>query len=185
MEMTLLTPPAVASSRRRVRQPVFDERLRIAATLSHACRPGVLSHDGALALAGEARVIEVSSGETVFSRQQPATDLWLVLEGRVALGSRCGAGALQQRRSAEAGGWIDLASALLRGFRLADEEAGPQTGSLQLQQRKRAVAQELGTTAETFSRTLAQLSRTGLIEVRGYSIRLLDVPALRMLADGA
>jgi CRP-like cAMP-binding protein len=59
------------------------------------------------------------------------------------------------------------------------------TGVLKLEQRKRAVALELGTTAETFSRTLRQLNRQGLIEVRGYSIALLDVPSLRRLAEPA
>ncbi len=53
---------------------------------------------------------------------------------------------------------------------------------MQLQQRKRAVAQELGTTAETFSRTLAQLNRMKLIEVHGYTIALLDLDALEKLA---
>jgi len=54
-----------------------------------------------------------------------------------------------------------------------------------LQQRKRAVAQQIGTTAETFSRTLRQLSQDGLIAVEGYAITLLDVDALRRLAEPA
>ncbi len=59
----------------------------------------------------------------------------------------------------------------------------PLTGTLRLQQRKRTIALQLGTTAETFSRTLHQLRRQNLIEVHGYDIRLLDVPGLRSLAD--
>jgi CRP-like cAMP-binding protein len=74
---------------------------------------------------------------------------------------------------------------LLDHARLDEADGGRQTGSLQLQQRKRAVAQELGTTAETFSRTLAQLSRNGLIEMHGYALRLLDVQALQRLAGRA
>lgn len=61
---------------------------------------------------------------------------------------------------------------------------GPQR-SLKLHQRKRAIAQQLGTTAETFSRTLRQLTRRGLIEVRGYTITLLDLDGLRSLAEPA
>lgn len=57
------------------------------------------------------------------------------------------------------------------------------TGTLLLQQRKRQIALQLGTTAETLSRTLRQLCQRGLIEMRGYVIHLLDVPALQRLAD--
>jgi CRP-like cAMP-binding protein len=74
---------------------------------------------------------------------------------------------------------------LLAHAEIDADGAGAPTGSLRLQQRKRAVAQELGTTAETFSRTLAQLSRQGLIGVEGYVIRLLDLAALRRLAEPA
>jgi CRP-like cAMP-binding protein len=68
----------------------------------------------------------------------------------------------------------------------ADIELGgalPATGSLLLRQRKRVIAAQLATTAETLSRTLRQLSERGLIEVHGYEIRLLDVPGLARLAD--
>jgi CRP-like cAMP-binding protein len=252
MEMTLMTMPATASARRRPRPAAVDSRQRIAALLSRACRPGALSHDGALALAAEAQVREVPAGGVVFTRQQQATDLWLVVDGRVSLGMHASTG-LQRRRSVQSGSWLDLASPLLHGAHLEDAEAQtavrvcqvplhavlrcarhhacvmpalasamaadmaalidatrglmtkdvlarcatwlldqapveePEEGApptLQLQQRKREIAQELGTTAETFSRTLAQLSRSGFVEVQGYSIRLLDVAALRRLADG-
>jgi CRP-like cAMP-binding protein len=56
---------------------------------------------------------------------------------------------------------------------------------LRLQQRKRAIALQLGTTAETFSRTLRDLSRHGLIDVKGYSIELLDIEGLRGIAGTA
>jgi CRP-like cAMP-binding protein len=56
------------------------------------------------------------------------------------------------------------------------------SGLLHLGQRKRTIALQLGTTAETFSRTLHQLKREALIDVRGYDIRLLDVEGLRRLA---
>ncbi|WP_395699970.1 Crp/Fnr family transcriptional regulator [Aquabacterium sp.] len=63
------------------------------------------------------------------------------------------------------------------------DDATALTATLRLQQRKRTIALQLGTTAETFSRTLHQLRRQNLIEVHGYDIRLLDVPGLRQVAD--
>jgi CRP/FNR family transcriptional regulator len=222
--------------------------------LRQACQPGALSAAAASALAAVAFEERLPAGTPVLSRDQAAVALWLVARGSVALGLRCG-GALQQRRSVEAGEWLDLGSALLHGRYSEDAEAqtnavvwqlplqavlrcaqvhpsvmpalatalaaqvrglidgtralmtkdvlgrcaswllahaeiergadGRLAGRLRLQQRKRAVAQELGTTAETFSRTLRQLSRDGLIEVQGYSITLLQVEALQQLADPA
>jgi CRP/FNR family transcriptional regulator len=54
--------------------------------------------------------------------------------------------------------------------------------TVRLQQRKRSIALQLGTTAETFSRTLRQLSEQGLIEVDGYAIALHDLDGLQRLA---
>lgn len=51
-----------------------------------------------------------------------------------------------------------------------------------LNQRKRSVALQLGTTPETFSRVLSQLRGKGVIDVQGYHITLLDLVALRKLA---
>jgi len=255
MDMTALaTMPARARQRRREPAPDADLLQRLEPALLQACAPAVLSADAARSLAAHAVERVLPAGAAVFSRAEPAAGLWLVLEGRVVVGLRCG-GELQQRRSVQAGAWLDVASALLQGGYLEDAQAqvpsrvcllplpavlqaarhhacvmpaiatgmagelaalldvarglmtkdvlarcatwlldhaqfdapngAARTGSLQLQQRKRAVAQELGTTAETFSRTLAQLGRNGLIEMQGYAIRLLDVPALRRLADGA
>jgi CRP-like cAMP-binding protein len=255
MEMTALAAMPVPLRHRR-RDASTDTGLlqRLEPALLQACAPAVLSAEAARALAAHAVERAVPAGAPVFGRDEPAAGFWLVLEGRVALGVRS-AGSMQQRRSVQAGGWLDLASALLQGRHLEDAEAqvpsrvcllpltavlqagrqhacvmpavatgmagelaalldatrglmtkdvlarcatwlldharldeadgGRQTGSLQLQQRKRAVAQELGTTAETFSRTLAQLSRNGLIEMHGYALRLLDVQALQRLAGRA
>lgn len=72
---------------------------------------------------------------------------------------------------------------LLEHAELERDEQGRLAGSLRLKQRKRALAQQLGTTAETFSRTLRQLSRMGLVEVKGYDLRLPDVQGLRQLAQ--
>ena len=54
-----------------------------------------------------------------------------------------------------------------------------------LVERKRDVAAQLGITPETFSRNLRALSTRKLIEVSGYSIKVLNLPALRALAQGA
>lgn len=51
--------------------------------------------------------------------------------------------------------------------------------TLQLKGTKRALAAELGTVSETFSRTLAKLREQGLIEVDGPSITLLNPQKLR------
>ncbi len=60
---------------------------------------------------------------------------------------------------------------------------GRGVGEVCLRQRKRAVALQLGTTAESFSRTLRQLRSMGLVAVHGYTIELLDLAALRRVAD--
>lgn len=52
-----------------------------------------------------------------------------------------------------------------------------------LHERKRDIAAQLGITPETLSRLLRQLSRKGLIEVRGYTVSVQDLPALRTIAS--
>ena len=53
--------------------------------------------------------------------------------------------------------------------------------TLQLKGTKRALAAELGTVSETFSRTLAKLRDQGLIEVDGPSITLVNPQRLRAM----
>jgi len=53
---------------------------------------------------------------------------------------------------------------------------------LQLNERKRDIAAQLGMSPETLSRQMRQLSRRGLIEVRGYQVRVLDSAGLQRLA---
>lgn len=60
---------------------------------------------------------------------------------------------------------------------------GRATADVELNQRKRSVALQLSTTPETFSRVLSQLRSKGLIAVQGYRITLLDLVALRKLAE--
>jgi CRP-like cAMP-binding protein len=60
---------------------------------------------------------------------------------------------------------------------------GKATAEVELNQRKRSVALQLSTTPETFSRVLSQLRSKGLIAVQGYRITLLDLVALRKLAE--
>lgn len=53
---------------------------------------------------------------------------------------------------------------------------------LVLTERKQAIAQQMGMTSESLSRALRRLSDTGLVAVRGYSLKLKDLAALRNLA---
>lgn len=55
--------------------------------------------------------------------------------------------------------------------------------TVELRDRKRNIAAELGITPETFSRVMRALSRKALIEVHGYSISVLDPEGLRRLAS--
>ena len=55
--------------------------------------------------------------------------------------------------------------------------------ALQLNERKRDIAAQLGMSPETLSRQMRQLTRVGLIEVRGYQVRVLDSVGLQRLAQ--
>jgi CRP-like cAMP-binding protein len=66
--------------------------------------------------------------------------------------------------------------------RCASEVASDGTITVSLSERKRDIASQLAITPETLSRLLRQLSRKGLIYVMGYTVKVLDVAALRTLA---
>ena len=70
----------------------------------------------------------------------------------------------------------------LANWLLSHVEAGAQSGSIVLRQRKRAIASQLGTTPETLSRVLRMFITAGVIRVRGYTIDLLEIDSLRALA---
>lgn len=64
--------------------------------------------------------------------------------------------------------------------------AGAETGAaapLRLCERKRDIASQLAITPETLSRLMRSLNRQGVISVAGYSVQVLDVAALRRLAE--
>jgi len=52
-----------------------------------------------------------------------------------------------------------------------------------LKQTKRELASQIGTIAETLSRALKKLSSSGLIEVKGPEITILDPDGLSQLAE--
>lgn len=52
-----------------------------------------------------------------------------------------------------------------------------------LKERKRDIAAQLAITPETLSRLLRQLQRKGVLAVRGYTVQVLDLPALQTLAQ--
>lgn len=54
--------------------------------------------------------------------------------------------------------------------------------SISLNERKRDIAAQLAITPETLSRMMRQLNRKGVIEVRGYCVKVLDLPSLQALA---
>jgi CRP-like cAMP-binding protein len=66
--------------------------------------------------------------------------------------------------------------------RCASEAASDGSVTVSLTERKRDIASQLAITPETLSRLLRQLSRKGLIDVAGYTVRVLDLAALRALA---
>lgn len=66
--------------------------------------------------------------------------------------------------------------------RCAGEAASDGSITVSLNERKRDIASQLAITPETLSRLLRQLSRKGLIYVAGYSVKVLDLAALRALA---
>ena len=55
---------------------------------------------------------------------------------------------------------------------------------VKLQDLKRDLAAQLGVTPETLSRLMRSFSRQGVIDVAGYSVRVLDLAALARLAGG-
>lgn len=80
---------------------------------------------------------------------------------------RCAHWLLQQARQASSGA-------------MASPLAGP--WRVELRERKRTIAAQLGITPETFSRVLRELTRKALIEVHGYNVALLDPAGLQALA---
>ena len=60
--------------------------------------------------------------------------------------------------------------------------ASPDRGRVKLNQHKRVLASELGTSPETFSRALARLRLLGCIAVKGYAVDVLNVDGLCQLA---
>lgn len=76
---------------------------------------------------------------------------------------------------------------LLEELRVLGQGEGSSTAQTQLvlSQRKCAIASQLGTSPETFSRSLRQLREMGVIASKGYRIWILDVPALVRLAQSA
>jgi CRP-like cAMP-binding protein len=59
--------------------------------------------------------------------------------------------------------------------------AGARSCELRLQERKRDIAQQLAMTPETLSRLMRTFEGRGWLSVRGYQVRVHDVPALHAL----
>ena len=67
---------------------------------------------------------------------------------------------------------------------LLELPARPGTNTVVLKQTKRELAAQIGTIAETLSRALRKLKASGMIDVDGAEITILDPDALAELADG-
>lgn len=69
----------------------------------------------------------------------------------------------------------------LAAWLLQHHKQSAANGSMQVQlnERKRDIAAQLAIAPETLSRMMRELKRKGLIEVQGYRVQLLDLPALQ------
>jgi len=67
--------------------------------------------------------------------------------------------------------------------RCAPEDATPNQGVVRLAERKSDIASQLGMTPETMSRLMRTLSDQRVIDVEGYTVKVLDLLALGRLAD--
>lgn len=71
---------------------------------------------------------------------------------------------------------------LLQHAEVRADSHGHTFATVEMRERKRHIASQLAITPETFSRMLRHLSDRGLIEVMGYTIRVLDLARLRTVA---
>ncbi|WP_119153657.1 Crp/Fnr family transcriptional regulator [Caldimonas tepidiphila] len=102
--------------------------------------------------------------------------LMTVLAGRVRDLTEGTLGLMQKDAEARCATW------LLQHAELRRESAGHSTAVVEMRERKRSIASQLAITPETFSRVLRHLSDKDLIEVRGYTVRILDVEQLGRVA---
>lgn len=82
---------------------------------------------------------------------------------------------------------VTLQNTMMRTARFLLQQAlahGNQKYIIQLEAPKHILASRLTVRPETFSRTLQQLERAGLIRVHGKTLEILDKEALSRLADG-
>lgn len=102
--------------------------------------------------------------------------LMTVLAGRVHELTEGTLGLMQKDAEARCATW------LLQHAELRREVGGHSTALVEMRERKRSIASQLAITPETFSRVLRHLTDKRLIEVRGYTVRILDVEQLGRVA---
>ncbi|MEK8031494.1 Crp/Fnr family transcriptional regulator [Ideonella sp. DXS29W] len=251
--VTLERPDAPSPRHSSSRTAAFDATSgsAVADALQRAFHPSELDPADASLLAQIAIRHAFAAHAPVLQHGSPNSSLWLVARGRVSVGMHDAQGHWRQTRGANAGEWLDVASAWLGGalfeeavaatdavvYELPLEEvqalcnerprvaqlliealalrirqttdtarelavkdvpsrlagwlldhlspAQPGPARVKLDQHKRLLASELGTSPETFSRALARLRALGCIAVKGYSVDVLDVEALSRLAGRA
>lgn len=99
-----------------------------------------------------------------------------VLAGRVRALTEGTLGLMQKDAEARCATW------LLQHAEMCRDAAGHSTAIVEMRERKRSIASQLAITPETFSRVLRHLTDKRLIEVRGYTVRILDVEQLGRIA---
>jgi CRP-like cAMP-binding protein len=105
-----------------------------------------------------------------------AEGLIRLLAGRVRLLTEGTLGLMLKDAEARCATW------LLEHAEVKPGSDGSKTALVALRERKRAIASQLAVTPETFSRVLRQLRERQVIDVAGYTVKVLDVEALRRAA---
>ncbi|MHC4561892.1 MAG: Crp/Fnr family transcriptional regulator [Planctomycetota bacterium] len=152
----------------------------------HLYGPGKTFGEAAVWAGGKfpATAEAVSDGQLLVIRRDVVTRL-IKANPETALGMLAGlSGKLQEFAALIDDLSLKEVPARLAGVLLAESKrAGAFT--FELTQTKRHLAAQIGTVAETLSRALKKLEDTGLIEVTGKQIALLDMAGLRELYEGA
>lgn len=119
-----------------------------------------------------------SAVHTAIAQSDEIARAWLgVLAQQVRRWSEATDDLMHQGAESRCARWL-----LTQGQAQAPAEPGGLSPTVELHERKRVIAAQLGITPETFSRVLRELSRKALIQVEGYHVRLLDPAALSALA---